>query len=168
MEYKTCTEQMIAEHMTRVESSAECLRYKVSQNADAPPQMTEGFKASVAGLGSDEEGYFDLFDKYGTHYTTSVTFGARQGYSALITKSARDTLHATSATSSSSSDAMTFSGSSLTFSVSSLAMLNWAAARRRFWSAVRFALRSIGVILLASIGVILLASPSSADGLAGG
>lgn len=93
-EYTERTEQMIAEHMTRVESSAECLRYKVSQNADAPPQTTEGFKASVAGLGSDEEGYFGLFDKYGTHYTTSVTFGARQGYSALITKSARDTLQA--------------------------------------------------------------------------
>ncbi|XP_063398538.1 uncharacterized protein LOC134683277 [Mytilus trossulus] len=80
--YKTSTSEMSAGENVKILSTAKCIYYYTELIRENIPRFTQQFLTWVRKLdkSDDPQTYLDFFHRYGTHYPTYTTFGARLTY----------------------------------------------------------------------------------------
>jgi hypothetical protein len=73
-------------------TEAKCNAYVASFSYVDPPKTHPDFQKAVDGLGNDARKHYTLFDEYGTHFLTTVRFGARYGTNIFISNKNSDNL----------------------------------------------------------------------------
>jgi len=78
--YKTVRQETVQHRRFYTSARAKCIHYKLSINyQNKPISITRNFEQAVSSLPlvRDDKAYNSLIDKYGTHFTSSVTMGAK-------------------------------------------------------------------------------------------
>ncbi|XP_052065202.1 uncharacterized protein LOC127704995 [Mytilus californianus] len=80
--YKTSTSEMSSGENVKILSTAKCIYYYTELIQENIPRFTQQFLTWVRKLNKsdDPQTYLDFFHRYGTHYPTYTTFGARLTY----------------------------------------------------------------------------------------